>query len=258
MWTQQIQKQSAGQVIAIDGKAERRSFDSATGKGDLHLVSAWANDSRLVLAQQKVDAKSNEITAIPLLLEMMDVRGCVITADALNTQKNIAGAIIDKGADYVLALKENHPHLYEDVESAFDGSHIRAGGLLGECHDCSVTRNYGHGRREVRRCFVLEATPEEWPDAVAAWQGLQGLAMVERERILLPPEGLPPGATGVPTLTRHFYLSSLPPQAERLGHAIREHWGIENGLHRVFGCPLGGWPLRKTIAVSAQTMRPRI
>lgn len=233
VWTQQIQKESAGQVIAIDGKTVRRSFDTATGQGALHLVSAWANGSRLVLAQQKVDSKSNEMTAVPLLLEMIDVRGCVVTADALNTQKNIADTIIEKGADYVLALKKNHPHLYEDVESAFDGCQKRAGGLIEECDDCDQSRHWGHGRREVRRCFVLSTTPEEWPQALQEWSGLQSVVMVERERTLLPPEGLPPGATLVPQSTRHFYLSSLPAEAARLGHAIRAHWGIENSLHWV-------------------------
>lgn len=233
LWTQQLHKESAGQVIAIDGKTVRRSFDCATGQGAIHLVSAWANDSRLVLAQQKVDAKSNEMTAVPLLLEMLDVRGCVVTADALNTQKNIAGTIQDKGADYVLALKKNHKQLYEDVESAFDGCRKRAGGLVKECHDCSQSREWGHGRREVRRCFVLGTTPEEWPRALQAWPGLQSVVMVERERTLLSPEGLPTGATLEPAVTRHFYLSSLPAEATRLGQAIRGHWGIENSLHWV-------------------------
>jgi predicted transposase YbfD/YdcC len=232
-WTKQLHQESAGEILAIDGKSLRRSFDTATGQGALHLVSVWACEARLVLAQQAVEKKSNEMTAVPLLLEMLDVTGCVVTADALNTQKTIAHKVRERGGDYVLPLKENHRYLYEDVRDYFEWCHKQPGGLRQLCEDAVGTREWGHGRCEVRRCFCLQTTPQEWPQALLQWTGLRCVVMVERERTLLPPEGVPVGASIAPTITRHFYLSSLEPQAARLLHAIRAHWGIENSLHWV-------------------------
>jgi len=232
-WTQQLHQATEGEILAIDGKSVRRSFDTATGQGALHLVSVWAAQARLVLAQQAVEQKSNEMTAVPLLLEMLDLQGCVVTADALNSQKNIAAKVQQGGGDYVLALKENHRHLFEDVRDYFAWCQGQPGGLARLCDDNALTSNWGHGRHEVRRCFCLKTTLEEWPQALQQWPGLQTVVMIERARRVLPPEGVPAGATLVPTVTRHYYLSSLAPQAPRLLHAIRAHWGIENSLHWV-------------------------
>ena len=225
-------------MLAIDGKTVRRSFDTVTGKAALHLVSVWAHEARLVLAQQEVAGKSNEITAVEALLGRLDVRGCVVTVDALNTQKHLAGLIVEKKGDYVMALKANHGLLHEEVSDYFDWLNQdrqrwqhqdrqrwqhqdrqrwqRAG--------CEVfeQKEWGHGRREVRRCFCLEATEQDWPQALAQWPGLQSLIMIERER----------GVNGdSPPFTRHFYLSSLPPQAKTIALAVRAHWQIENNMH---------------------------
>src|ERR1051325_644821 len=164
-WTQLLQQLSAGEILSIDGKTVRRSFDTATGQGALHLVSVWASQARLVLAQQAVEQKSNEMTAVPLLLEMLDLQGCVVTADALNTQKPIAAKVREGGGDYVLALKENHRHLFEDVRDYFAWCKKQPGGLTQLSDDNARTSDWGHGRHEVRRCFCLQTTPEEGPQA---------------------------------------------------------------------------------------------
>jgi predicted transposase YbfD/YdcC len=239
-WTQQLHQQSGGDLLAIDGKAVRHSFDTASGQGALHLVSVWASEARLVLAQQKVEAKSNEMTAVPLLLEMLDLQGSVVTTDALNTQKNIAAAIQEGGGDYVLALKENHRHLFEDVRDYFAWCQKQKQKANAEpVWDATWEKSeWGHGRHEVRRGYVLTTTPEEWPEALRAWTGLQSVVMVERERTVLPPEGIPAegmpvGAVLSPTRSRHFFLSSLEATDGRIEKAIRAHWGIENSLHWV-------------------------
>jgi predicted transposase YbfD/YdcC len=234
-WTQQMHQQSGGDLLAIDGKAVRRSFDTASGQGALHLVSVWASEARLVLAQQKVEAKSNEMTAVPLLLEMLDVQGSVVTTDALNTQKNIAAAIQEGGGDYVLALKENHRHLFEDVRDFFAWCQKQRQTTSQACvWDATwQSSEWGHGRHEVRRGFVLTTQPDEWPQALQDWKGLQSIVMVERERSVVPPEGLPEGAVLNPSCSQHFFLSSLSATDERVEKAIRAHWGIENSLHWV-------------------------
>ena len=234
-WTQQLHQQSGGDLLAIDGKAVRRSFDTASGQGALHLVSVWASEARLVLAQQKVEAKSNEMTAVPLLLEMLDVQGSVVTTDALNTQKNIAAAIQEGGGDYVLALKENHRHLFEDVRDFFAWCQKQRQTTSQACvWDATwQSSEWGHGRHEVRRGFVLTTQPDEWPQALQDWKGLQSIVMVERERSVVPPEGLPEGAVLNPSCSQHFFLSSLSATDERVEKAIRAHWGIENSLHWV-------------------------
>ncbi len=206
----------------------------------MHLVSVWASEARLVLAQQKVEAKSNEMTAVPLLLEMLDLQGSVVTTDALNTQKNIAAAIQEGGGDYVLALKENHRHLFEDVRDFFawcQKQRQKEGQANSEnpetVWDATWEKSeWGHGRHEVRRGFVLSTAPDEWSQALRAWKGLQCVVMVERERTIVPPEGLPVGAVLSPTRSRHFFLSSLGATDGRVEKAIRAHWGIENSCHR--------------------------
>jgi predicted transposase YbfD/YdcC len=234
-WTQQLHQESGGDLLAIDGKAVRHSFDTASGQGALHLVSVWASEARLVLAQQKVAAKSNEMTAVPLLLERLDLQGSVVTSDALNTQKNVAAAIHEGGGDYVLALKPNHLHLFEDVRDTFAWCQNQSQNQSqNPCYEqCWQSSEWGHGRHEVRRGFCLSTPLDEWPQAVRAWSGLRCIVMVERERTVLSPEGVPPGAHDQPTRTRHFFLSSLGATDPRVEKAIRAHWGIENSLHWV-------------------------
>lgn len=233
-WTQALHTLTQGQVIALDGKSVRRSFDTASGQGALHLVSAWASQNRLVLGQEAVAEKSNEMTAVPALLKRLEIAGCVVTTDALNTQKNIAAEIVEQGGDYVLALKGNHGLLYDDVREFCDWMSQRPGGLTAGCDQSDHTRDWGHGRCEVRRCFCLAVTATDWPQATAQWPELRSLACIESGRRLTTPD--PEVVQGAQTTTsweRRFYLSSLECDAPRLQEAVRAHWGIENSLHWV-------------------------
>lgn len=233
-WTQALHRVTQGEVIALDGKTLRRSFDTATGQGALHLVSAWAGHNRLVLAQQKVDGKSNEITAVPALLSRLDLQGCVVTTDALLTQKSIARQIIEHKGDYVLALKANHGLLHQEVEEFFTWMSQRPGGLRAQCDHSTHTQEWQHGRHERRRCFVLEASEADWPLARAQWPGLASVVCVETQRRVVPVGSeVPPGAVATAPLERRFYLSSLGCDAPRLLEAVRAHWGIENSVHWV-------------------------
>jgi predicted transposase YbfD/YdcC len=221
-WTRELHERTQGQVLAVDGKTVRRSFDTATDKAALHLVSVWAQEARLVLAQQDVEARSNEITAVEALLQRLDVRGCVVTVDALNTQKHLAGLIVKKKGDYVMALKENHGLLHQEVRDYFAWLRQDAPRLARAGCDVWEQKEWGHGRREVRRCFCLEATAQDWPCALAQWPGLKSLIVIERER----------GTPNTPTSrTLHFYLSSLTPHAKEIAQAVRAHWQVENSVH---------------------------
>ncbi len=221
-WTQEMHTQTKGQVIALDGKTLRHSFDTASGKGAIHMVSAWASDSRLVLGQVKVDAKSNEITALPLLLKMLDISGSIVTADAMGCQKAIAQQIREQEGDYVLALKDNHPRLHDEVRRLFTwGEAEGAKDLACSFHQ---SQEYDHGRQEVRRCWATEQV--HWLDETdepQAWVGLRSVVKVESQRTL----------AGKTSRECRFFLSSLPANAKQILSAVREHWGIENSLHWV-------------------------
>ena len=167
-WTESIQEHTQGRVISMDGKTSRRSFDKATGKAALHTVSAWCNHNHLVLGQLAVDAKTNEMKAVPALLKLLDINGCIITVDALNCQKDIANQVLRQGGDYLFALKGNHANLYEDVVSYFEWAmkRLTKGADYQTLFDSMTdSRNYGHGRQETRRCWCLDANMEEWAQA---------------------------------------------------------------------------------------------
>ena len=240
-WTESIQEHTQGRVISMDGKTSRRSFDKATGKAALHTVSAWCNHNHLVLGQLAVDAKTNEMKAVPALLKLLDINGCIITVDALNCQKDIAGQVLRQGGDYLFALKGNHANLYEDVVSYFEWAMKRlTKGADWRTLFESMTdnRNYGHGRQETRRCWCLDANMEEWAQAREQWPGLGSVVMVESERRtrVHTPDGKDDWSK--PTYERRYYLSSLLPDEERqlatqVLEATRSHWGIENSLHWV-------------------------
>jgi predicted transposase YbfD/YdcC len=212
---------AAGEVVAIDGKALRRTFDRARSLGALHLVSAWATANGLTLGQVAVDAKSNEITAIPQLLELLDLKGCVVTIDAAGCQKDIAAQIVAKEADYVLALKENQPALYGQVSDYFLEQLDKEGSERKLRHYREVEE--GHGRTETRETFVAPATKEMV--ASAAWVGLATVVLVIRRCV--------DHATGKTSDDVRYFISSLPAKVKRLAGAVRQHWGIENGLHWV-------------------------
>ncbi len=215
-WFAEIGKE-IGRHVAIDGKTLRGSFDKAAGRNPLHLVSAWASEARLTLGQIAVDDKSNEITAIPLLLDLLDLKGATVTIDAMGCQKDIAAKVVDEGGDYVLALKENHPMLHEAVEAEFTAA-LEADAPPAEMRrHVTVERNRG---REERREYIAMPAPKSLP-GFAAWASLATLVMVIR-------------ITRVGELEKgqvSYYLSSLPPKVKALAAAIRQHWSIESQLH---------------------------
>jgi predicted transposase YbfD/YdcC len=218
-WMQAVRTKTDGEVIGIDGKTARRSHNKSAGIGPLHLVSAWASRNRLVLGQIKVDEKSNEITAVPELLRLLEIKGCIVTVDALNTQKDIANEIREQEADYVMALKENHPTLHNEVEGIFEA--VRED----ENADCFISTvesvEQNHGRKETRSCWSIAAP--EWLTGFAEWRDLQSLILVESIREIKEQR----------TTELRYYLSSLKPGAARATQAVREHWGVENSLHWV-------------------------
>jgi predicted transposase YbfD/YdcC len=221
-WVQATVRATAGQVVAIDGKTVRRSHDRAAGKGPLHLVSAWATANAVVLGQLAVEEKSNEITAIPALLQVLAVSGCIVTIDAMGCQKEIARTIRARDADYVLALKDNHPQLAADVASVFaDALGENVGGYTVGYHE---TIEKGHGRIERRRCWTIsDPAVITWLDPSGAWAGLRTIALVDGERQI----------GGERKTERRTYLSSLAGDPARLLTAVRSHWAIENRLHWV-------------------------
>jgi predicted transposase YbfD/YdcC len=201
-------------VVAIDGKVLRRSFDTASAKSPLHMVSAWGCEQRLVLGQIATDAKSNEITAVPKLLEMLSLKGRIVTVDALNCQRGIARKIIDQGGDYALALKGNQGTLHADVSLFLDDP--KAEQILGHR---SVDGD--HGRIETRVAAV--ATDTGWLQEIHQWPGLKAIGKITRTR-----------ETSAKTTTETaYYLLSMPLSPERFGEVVRAHWGVENRLHWV-------------------------
>ena len=218
-WVRSVSRLTAGEVIAIDGKTARRSYDKGKGKGAIHMVSAWASQNRLVLGQRKVDDKSNEITAIPDLLKVLDIHGCIVTIDAMGTQKAIAQQIIEQGGDYVLALKGNQGNLFEDVEQIFEQALSQ--NFKGIEYDFYETNDVGHGRVEQRRCWSLGQV--EWLIDAEKWAQFTSIARVESVRT----------CDGETSCEARYYISSLAPDAQRLAEAIRTHWSVENSLHWV-------------------------
>jgi predicted transposase YbfD/YdcC len=216
-WVMWLTRELGIEAIAIDGKTLRGSYDRNSMTPALHLVSAWASEHRLVLAQSKVQDKSNEITAIPALLELLDLKGCVITLDAMGTQSAIAAQIQQAQADYILSLKANHPTLFGQVETWFNTT--RSAGNLP--NPIQATTESGHHRIEIRRVWTIGV--ESLPPLHQAhqWAGLQTVVIVERIRHLW----------NKTTHEIQFYLSSLPADSARIAPAIRQHWGIENSLH---------------------------
>lgn len=219
-WSQGVAELLPGEVVAIDGKTVRRSHDRRAGKGALHLVSAWASANTLTLGQVRTEEKSNEITAIPRLLELLDLKGCIVTIDAMGCQKEIAQGILDQGADYVLAVKQNQGRLYEDLKDLF--GEAAAAGFAGVPYDYATTLNKNHGRLEKRECWSISdpdcldylSTGQEWP-------GLRSVVQVVGRRET---------ATGV-TVQPRYFISSLKVSAEQLLATVRAHWSIENSLH---------------------------
>lgn len=219
-WIQAVSERLSGEIVAVDGKTLRRSHDKRLGKNAIHMVSAWATAQRLVLGQRKMDDKSNEITAIPELLRVLALEGCIVTIDALGCQTEIAETIVNQGAEYVLAVKENQGKLHADLKDLFDGADEVAFQQVPHAHDRQVTKD--HGRLEIRDCWVI--TDSEYLDFVRrreAWKNLRALIRIRTE--------VRRGRKRSEE-TRYF-ISSLQATPLDMLNAIRGHWGIENGLH---------------------------
>jgi predicted transposase YbfD/YdcC len=221
-WVWAVNEIVQGQIINIDGKQLRGSKDKVLGKRAIYMVSAWAEENELVLGQRKVDEKSNEITAIPELLKMLALSGCIVTIDAIGTQTNIAKTIVEAEADYILSVKENQGHLFEDISVLFavdQEQNFKYSSL----EHAQIT-NKGHGRIEVRECW--STSNPEYLNLIRGrqdWMGLKSIAMVVNTRIL----------DGKETKRLRFYISSLPSHADRILEIVRKHWSIENDLHWV-------------------------
>lgn len=219
-WVQGISKTVKG-VIAIDGKTLRRSHDQAAGKKALHLVSAWAVENRLVLAQLATEEKSNEITAIPLLLKQLALKGCIVTIDAMGTQTKIAEQIIEQNGDYALALKDNHGNLFDEVKATF--ALAEKDGFASPFWESDRQVEKGHGRLEIREQWTL-SDPEilAYLDPEHQWKDLRGIGVVRAERRM---------EQKTTKETRYFLLSFS--SVKTFATAVRSHWGIENSLHWV-------------------------
>jgi predicted transposase YbfD/YdcC len=216
-WITSLHELTAGQLVAIDGKTLRQSFDKADARSAIHMVSAWATANHISLGQVVVDQKSNEITAIPKLLELLDVSGCLVSIDAMGCQAEIAGKIIEGQADYVLAVKANQPTLHEGIVEFFlDQMEDDFARVKVSRHE---TEEHGHGRDEHRTYYVCDV-PDDLPDR-ARWKGLKrvGVAISDTTR------------SGKPCDDVRYYIMSKRLSARGFGAAVRGHWGIENSLH---------------------------
>lgn len=220
-WVAEAADAAGVKHVAIDGKTVRGS--RAGGRTALHLVSAWATEAHLTLGQEAVDEKSNEITAIPRLLAVLDLTGALVTIDAMGCQREIAGKIVERGGDYVLAVKDNQPTLHAEVERLDEAA--RASEYAGASTHCTEGR--GHGRDELRACWVLTDLTAlgERPK----WPGLRSVAVVVRDRTV----------AGRNSCERHYYISSRAMTAKEFLDVIRAHWGIEDSLHWVLDVSFG-------------------
>ena len=213
-WVETIRKKISNEAIAVDGKTIRRSKDLSKNKQAVHIVSAWATENGLVLGELATKEKSNEITAIPELLLMLELKGCIITIDAMGTQRTIAKTIKERDADYVLAVKENQATLLEDIALYFST----------EIKKCDYTKTVGksHGRYEKRECWI--STDIDWMPQKGDWEGLSGIGFIRSERQLV-------GSENIEVANHYVIYSKVDMTAEEVLSAKRSHWGIENSLH---------------------------
>ncbi len=220
-WTQSVRAGLGGEVVALDGKCVRRALRA--GEDARMIVSAWATESGLLLGQRKTRDKSNEITVVPELLRALELAGCIITADALHCQKNIAQEIIEADADYVLALKGNQPTAFDEIKTFLDDAVARRDPTLAFLE----TTDKGHGRVEVRRYW--QTGQIAWFADREQWEGLRSVALVESLREV----------KGKQSVERRYYLSSLAVDVAKVARAVRGHWKIENQLHWVLDVVFG-------------------
>jgi predicted transposase YbfD/YdcC len=207
-------------VIALDGKTIRHSYDKTLGKSAIHMVSAWSASNHLILGQVKVDDKSNEITALPKLLQLLIIKGCLVTIDAMGCQTDIAEQIVEQEGDYLLAVKKNQEHLFEDIEHLF--KHSKADNFKAEGFDESQEVGKAHGRLEIRHCQVI--SEPEWLAHIrghADWKKLHSIVRINAERHI----------KGKSSQETRYYICSRAASAAELLQAVRAHWGIENRVH---------------------------
>jgi predicted transposase YbfD/YdcC len=231
-WVNSVAKITHGEVVSIDGKTIRGSRGKGA-KSAIHMVSAWANINQLVLGQYKVDQKSNEKTAIPALLEVLALKGCIITIDAMGCQTNIAQAILEKGADYILAVKDNQQELHQNIQDSF---RFIKPTLSHQFIDAD------HGRVETRTCTVLDDL--SMIEQADKWNGLQSIVKIESERYIK--------STGNTENETRYYITSLKADAEKTGKSIRSHWGVENSLHWTLDVAFGEDHSRKRAGNAAE------
>jgi predicted transposase YbfD/YdcC len=221
-WVRAIWPPEMGEIITVDGKTLRGSHDRGIGKEAIHLVSVWAQQSRLVLAQRAVDTKSNEITAIPAILQLLDLHGCTVTIDAMGCQRAIARQIVQQGGEYVLAVKDNQEQLHTDIADTF--RYVADDAWKGVAHAHTRTVEAGHGRIEIRDYWLI-TEPEYlcFLNPHKAWREVGAIGMVVRQRTVL----------GITSWETGYYLLSGRPTVEHFAQAVRGHWGIENQVHWV-------------------------
>jgi len=221
-WVETIREAISGEFVAVDGKTLRRSKDKQKELKPLHVVSAWANQNRLVLGEIATEEKSNEITAIPALLKLLNIKGCIVTIDAMGTQKEIAKTIIKEGGNYVLALKENHRDFYEDVQLYFKEEILPQNKLdLEKDGRYAKVTEKSHGRYETRECYL--SSEIDWLENRKDWEKLRGIGLIISTRQIA-------GELEIST-NMHYFIYSADMSAQSLLHAKRSHWGIENSLH---------------------------
>lgn len=218
-WIHAICQLTKGEIIAVDGKTLRRSHDQSNGKSSIHMVSAWACANGFVVGQVKTEEKSNEITAIPALLRMLEIQGCIVTIDAMGCQKHIAKTIVEKNADYVFSLKGNQSNLHDDVKLFFQGQ--KKDDLKTGSFDYYETVDADHGKIEIRKYWTTSDI--DWLQGKENWESLETVCMVERERQF----------DGKTERESSYYIGSIGNNAERFANAVRSHWAIENSLHWV-------------------------
>ena len=224
-WMKSIHQITSGEIIAIDGKTLRGSYEESSEQSAIQIVSAWATRNRLVLGQVKVDEKSNEITVIPELLKVLDISGCIVTIDAIGCQKEIVRLITQQDTDYVITLKKNQGNLYSEVEKLFQAG--ISTGFEGIEHSTYKTEERGHGRHEIRHYLMLSQIQSRL-NSDSVWSNFNSVGMVESVRSL----------NGETTVETHYFISSLESNAKQFGNSIRSHWGIENSLHWVLDVAL--------------------
>jgi predicted transposase YbfD/YdcC len=216
-WINEVCALTDGEVIAIDGKTVRRSFENGHRKSAIHMVSAWACQNQMILGQRKVNEKSNEITAIPALLELLEIKGAIITIDAMGCQTDIVETICKKKADYLLALKGNQGELFEETKLLFEQAEIS------EFKEETIEDvDSGHGRIETRRCRQIEIN-KRWLPSDQRWKNLKTVIEIQSVR----------ETNGATTHEKRYYISSLGLDATKAASAIRSHWAVENSLHWV-------------------------